>query len=457
MLSLAATISLLCGCYYGNHAKYHPDKFWTYLLIGLIFTTPFAIGGYTWYDEIFIFGYLISNIPGEIKIKLKPSHIIFSIFSLYMVIEGIRGVIFFSNYGFDAAVHKIRWIVFFIIIFLIFIKSISAKISNNIDINLPYKITVAGLLFSLIYILFGLIAIYTGGSTGFTQYAQLSDTHGKNISHLIALFGSTAYVTCIYFIIIPAALIVIKNDNSKNRNVAWLCLAVVIATQILYNSRSGMIIVFIFLALYFIQNFYSSRTVKGFIVFVPLLAMAILFQVYFNENRVGTIIEDLANTLGLGDPTRYNPDLQDIDRRVWNYGAIIALLDNTFNFIFGWGLRTSGYIIAPYVYDLFMAARGKAKYINDVATPAFSGLAIDTGALGLLLIFALWVYSMLTIYRRNRRMELFMLLMPTAFILQLFVINIFDVVLLYLALMPFGICYVLTTNKNKDNKNICVN
>ena len=66
LLVSATALSLLAGVHYGSRAKRHPELFWTYLAIGLVFTSPFAIGGYTWYDEAFASGYLLANLPGRL-------------------------------------------------------------------------------------------------------------------------------------------------------------------------------------------------------------------------------------------------------------------------------------------------------------------------------------------------------------------------------------------------------
>ena len=117
---------------------------------------------------------------------------------------------------------------------------------------------------------------------------------------------------------------------------------------------------------------------KGLIAFIPLVGLAVLFQVFFNEINPVSIFEDLLNKIGLGDPAQYNPDLQDIDRKIWNFSAILALSDNAYNLLFGWGLRTGGYIVVPYVYDLFLEAGRYKVYTEDVATPGFAALAVDT-------------------------------------------------------------------------------
>ncbi|MCH8246839.1 MAG: hypothetical protein IH951_10570 [Bacteroidetes bacterium] len=364
-----------------------------------------------------------------------------------MIVQTIRGIAFFSQIGPAEAVQKVRWTVMFALIFLVFVKSTSAKIKSVFDKDLAYKLTIAGLVFNAIYLVFGLVSIYLTGSTSFTQFAMITDEYRVGTSPLLAMFGSTGYVVCVYYIIIPATLITIKNYNRRRANLAWFVLAFALTVQMLYNSRSGMLAIVVFTSLFVLQNLQSRRVMKGLMVFIPLVGFAVLFQVFFNQIDPSIIFEDLLNTLGIGNPARYNPDLQDIDRRIWNYSAILALSDNTFNLLFGWGTRTSGYIVAPYVYDLFLEAHGQAVFREDVATPGFAALAVDTGLIGLLLIFSLLMSCLVGIYRLHRKVDFVVLLIPTAFVLQLFIMNIFDVILLYLVLMPSGLALALAKSK----------
>jgi hypothetical protein len=443
LLFIATSLSLIAGVYYGDRTKRHPELFWTYLIIGLVFTSPFMVGGYTWYDEFYAAGFLLTNLSKNIRVSAKVSHIVFVLFCIYMLFQSFRGIAFFSDYGLVEAITKTRWIFFFIIIYLVFAKSASAKLNSVFDKDLPYKLTKAGLIFNFIYLSFGLIAIHITGSTAFTQAAMLSDVYRIGTSPLLAIFGSTGYVVSVYIVFIPAALITIKNDPPARGNIGWLTLALSLMTQMLYNSRSGMLIILIFLGLFVFQYSLRRRVVTGVLSFIPLIGLALLFQVFFNETSIESIFTNLMNTLHLSDAASYRPDLQDIDRRVWNASAILALSDNAFNFLFGWGLRTSGYIVAPYVYDLFLEALGSAIYHEDVGTPGFAALAVDSGTLGLFLIAAILIFCLVKIYRTSGKIELFLLFAPFAFFLQLFVMNIFDVLPFYLAIMPCGLYFAL--------------
>jgi hypothetical protein len=225
LLLTATSLSLLAGLYYGMRTKRHPEFFWTYLIIGLVFTSPLMFGGYTWYDEVYTAGFLLVNLTGIIKIRKRTSHIVFVLFCIYMLFQSFRGIAFFSQYGLVEAITKTRWIFFVIIIIFVFARSASSKIYDVIDKDLPYKLTKAGLLFNIIYLSYGLIAIYITGSTAFTQAAMISDAYRVGTSPLLAIFGSTGYVVPVYIVFIPAALITIKNYVQPRCNIGWFTLA----------------------------------------------------------------------------------------------------------------------------------------------------------------------------------------------------------------------------------------
>jgi hypothetical protein len=444
LMLTATSLSLIAGVFYGERAKRHPESFWTYLIIGLVFTSPLMFGGYTWYDEFFTAGFLLANLPINIKLVKRTSHIIFTLFCGYMLFQAFTGIKFFSQFGLMQALTKIRWVFFVIIIFFVFVKSSSFKTSYVFEKDLPFKLTIAGLIFNLIYLSYGLIAIHSTGSTGFTQTAMISDAYREGTSPLLAIFGATGYVVAVYFVLIPASLMTIKNKTLTRSSLGWLTLALCFMTQMLYNSRSGIIIGLIFLGLFMLQHILNPRIIKGFIAFIPLIGLAILFQVFFNEIQIDVLYQDLFNTLHMGDMADTGTiDLHDIDRKIWNTSAILALNDNTSNALFGWGLRTSGYIVAPYVYNLFLGTLGTASYVEDVSTPGFAALAVDTGLVGLFLMSMILIFCLVEVYRAGQKGYLFILFVPIAYILQLFVMNIFDVLLFYLAIMPCGLSMVL--------------
>lgn len=442
VLFIATIVSLLTGMYYGMRIRNNPERFWTYLIVGLVFTTPLMFGGYTWYDEFYVFGILFPGIP-KIRLRAKASSITFALFCMYMLLESVRGILFFSQFGIVDALTKIRWILFFAITLLVFSRSNTPRIWKVYDKGLPYKITKAGIIFNFIYLGYGLVSIFLTGSVAFTQASMASDIYREGTSPFLAVFGSTGYVVSVYIVLIPAALMTIKDNAGKRSYIAWLSLSLSLATQMLYNSRSGILLFLVFLGVFIVQHGFRARTAKGLLKFVPLIGLVLLFQLVFNEIRLDVIYQDLLNTLHLSDVSNYNPELQDIKRKVWNTSAILALSENAYNFLFGWGLRAGGYIVSPYVYDLFLQAGVNAVYSEGVGTPGFAAIATDSGIVGLLLLAAILFFCIKQIQKEGRN-DLFMFFAPIAFVLQLFVMNIFDVLLFYFSIMPYGANVVLS-------------
>jgi hypothetical protein len=450
VLLSATIISLLAGIYFGIRAKRQAEFFWTYLIIGLIFTSPIMLGGYTWYDEFYSAGLLLPMLSKFNRDTIKVSNLVFSIFCIYLFFQAIRGIAYFTQFGIIETLTKIRWLFFFVIILLVHNKGRVLKSAVFFNKTFAHSLTKAGFIFNLIYLSIGLISIYTFGSTAYTQFAQLSASKNAAPSAILAIFGATAYIVPVYIAFVPAALITIKYDVASRSKLAWLTLALSLTTQLLYNSRSGFLIISIFIILFLLQYSWKLRVVQGLLTFIPLISLAFVFQMYFNEVRTDVIYQDMLNTLHISTSSNKKKfDAQDIQRKIWNISAIQAISDNPINLVFGYGLRTSGFIVAPYVFKLLSRVRENATYNEAVGTPGFANLAVDTGALGLFLLLVLFLICLIKISKVSGNFELFLLFSPVAFILQLFVINIFDVLLFYLALMPGGLCFILALCNKK--------
>ena len=427
-------ISFGYGLFYGLKTREKPEKFWTYLVCGLLFTSPLMIGGYTWYDEIYAIGYMISNVKNATQAKKNYDFYFTIIFILFMIIASLRGIAFFIEIDLVAGLSKIRWLGFYILLFVIFLKIAPRKniVYNSIDT--AYSITKAGFLFTIFYTIIGIFAVYTSGSVAYTQYAQI-DSSGA--SRIFALFGATAYVATQFLVIIPAALFVIINGDYKKVKLSITVLCLVFANQLFFGSRSGMLLFIVFVSLFLSQNHKFKISFKSLFFFFSLIIILGVFQLFFNEQNISIIYEDMLNTLHLSDGESL--DLQDIDRKVWNMASISALLDNLDKIFYGWGLRTSGYIISSYVYELFLESRGFAILEEDVATPGFAALVIDAGLTSIILISIMVFYTSRSILNKNKNTLIFLSFAPVSFALQLFVMNITDVLLFWLAIMPGGI------------------
>lgn len=434
LILIPIVLSVLAGIYFGLRVNDQLGKFWFYLVAGLIFTSPLMVGGYTWYDEFYTVGFMLANIKFKrFSINRDLYFYIAVIFLGYMLVQSLRGVLFFTQFGLIESINKFRWLFFYALILLILVKISPKNFIIKDNFELAYALTKSGLFFGIGYSIVGLLAMYASGSVAYTQYAQI-DSSGPQ---LFALFGATAYVVPVFIVLIPASLFVIKQGDRKKSKLAWIAMSLYFMNQLLYGSRSGILLFFIFLILFLTQHLATIKFSRSIISLIPVIGLIIFFGIYFNEQNISVIFEDLLNTLHIGDGR--DDGLQDIDRRIWNAAALVALLDNTFNFFYGWGLRTSGYIIAPYVYDLFLEARGFAIFEQDVATPGFAALAIDGGIICILFVTFLMFKAAKSIFDFDRNSLIFLSFAPIAMVLQLFVVNITDVLLLWLSIIPGGL------------------
>lgn len=419
------------GIILGQKSRKNSINFFTYLIIGLIFTTPLMVGGYTFYDEIFLTIYLLFNLNVKIKNKFNFYEIFFIVFIIFMSIQVLRGIFFYMDFNFFDYIKKIRWLYFFALILITFLISRSKykDLDFQNQINSIYLISKYGILFLFLYSIFGLISFLKFGGTQFIQYAELQESW--------AIFGATAYVSVIYLMIIPAGFVLIK-QSKKYFLTGVLLISFSVVVSIFFGSRISLIYI-IFLVLFFFvehlrkKNYFYTFVISSFILILILLVVHYVYKlnIYF------TFIEDLYLTIENFFSTEKS--LKDIDRRVWNISAIEAIRENIPNFLFGWGYRTSGYIIAPYVYDLFIEFGISRDYNLDVSATGFTALLVDTGFIGILMFIVLIFSSTSQIFFKSNKLDIFILISPIYFTLIFFVINITDVILYYLILMPNGL------------------
>lgn len=440
ILAVNITVAIL-GLLFGNYVRKHPEYFWRYLLIGCLATSPLAIGGLTWYEELFTGFYLLANLPIKLLKLSKLHYLIFVFFILYMVFQSFRGIIEFGSLvGIEGAIRKIRWPIFFLILLGLFFKTNNSKIRNLTDKDLAYNIVVFGLIFHIIYILWGVIALIKGGSEVYTQNAMINyaDVYGYAPSMFLAIWTPTAYVSSILTIVIPAVIMILTNPLRRRRAIAWITLYVLAITEFLYDSRSGSLCLFALVLISF-----SKLGIRKIAVISILSVVLLLTAIFISNIRRGKSVDyylsDIKRTVMPEKDDNYDKELQDIDRKIWMYSAIPALTVNPVNFLFGYGFRMSGYVVAPYVHEMF-SFYGRAKeYREDVGTEAITNIAVDSGIIGLILVGLLFISAGRSLYKQGSDYRIILIASLGLMFCWLFIINIVDLFLLYLMIMPSGI------------------
>ncbi|MBC8488726.1 MAG: hypothetical protein H8D45_22095 [Bacteroidetes bacterium] len=401
------------------------------IIVFSIIASGFMIKRYSFYDEYLVACVVIGALLSDVfsrghRGKIDKLHVfVFSLFIVYLIIQSIRGsLVLYSP-------RKIRWIVFFILLLIINNLSRSSKYPKLDVRKLSYIITVTSLIYFGFYFVYGFLFELLDISRYALQFAQTQSS--------IAIWGTTAYATFPVVITMPAAFVLIKDKNSMYRRLGWVVILLLIIIALYYNSRIATLAVTVF----FIFSV-STLGVKKWLKFA--LFSIFFFVIVFILTSEGRTIAFLINDVfGFGSrivrASQTYTYAQDVDRYVWTMVAFESISDNWMNFLFGHGFRTSGYVVAPHVYDWFQAfGKNISYYSTNVGTEMFTNLVVETGTVGLGLFTLNFIILGRRIFSRKYNPQRYVLLAALALTyFWIFVINIIDVVLLYLLIMPNGL------------------
>ena len=450
LVALAA--SLVAGIVLGQRSINAPERYWGFLGAGLVLTTALMLGGYTWYDEAFLIGLVLGNPPRlGADSKRMPGGFwwgVFVIFCLYSLVEGVRGLIYFTDIGVGDPIQKLRWVVFFVLILAVGVKGKQLSDSGVRPRGTADSIARAGLVFSLVYLSVGIVSFFTSGTFGNTQYAQTTvETSGAN--PLLAIFSSTGYATTVYLIVVPAALICMCSKATNKASLGASTLVLAFISQVAYNSRTGLLYIVLGFVIYLFVRAVEGRVRVFELLLIPLMVAIPFVVTSQGETKLENVITNLAETVHLAESTS---DLQDIDRQIWFHSGFDALnASDGIHKLFGYGSRTSGYEVAPYVTERFFLEAGRLKESEDVSVESITSVAVDSGYVGLLLFGSLTLGALAIAIRSAREYRWLLVPIPLGVPLILFVANVFDTALIYVALMPFGLIYAMG-HRNEDTE-----
>jgi hypothetical protein len=414
-------IFLFIGFFFGNKSKHNSSKFFVYLLFGLIFSTPWMIGGHVWYDEFFLFGYILGSFKIKKKINFSFPEVIFIFLIFYLLIQSIRGIFFIIEIEPETSIQKLRWVIFFLAIFIIFLITKSQPKSYIPETFLKKYLFKSILYFNFIYFGVGIIYLILFGSQFESQYA----------GSYYGILAATAYVAPLFYIFTSLNfLLFAKNSNYRFYNLKFnISFGIIILINIFYLSRSVMFGI-IFFSFFFFFSKERYKFLSNLIFSFPIIIIFFLSFGLNNENLYNLYFE--INELIV---TNFGPaSTQVLDRKILNYASFLAIQESPMLFLFGGGLKSSGYIAAPFVHDLLITNGFASILKKDVSLTGFSSLLLDLGVIGILLIIFLIFLAFLQIRKNNY--PLYCSLLPLVFFLHLFVTNITEMLLLYFMIMP---------------------
>lgn len=398
------------------------------------------IGGFTWYEECFAGAFLVGNFPKK-KIENKDKYfLLFSIFMVYLISESIRGLFVLES------IRKIRWPIFFLILLLLLYKSNEKQIRESFDKDLSYSVTLAGLIFHIIYVCYGIFAEFMG----FSRYDAQAAMIGAGFSNFWGgIWGHVGYVNFLFLLVVPAAFItVFSNKDFKKRRVGWITLIFLFFTAYFYDSRvTG---VYLLGVLVIMLRYLKKEHVMVLGCSVLCLFIVTLFMSFADDHAgFAFYLENLFESGGSiwASDEHLGISRRDLDRKIYLMSIYPALTETWHNFLFGYGFRSSGYVVAPHAYDLAMFFRyGRSMSPDNITTEAITNLSVDCGVVGLGLLLTLTIWTAIRLYRLKGRFRIIIIYSLFGSCFWMFATNTVDILVLYILFMPSGILFHL------DNK-----
>lgn len=420
-------------------------EFYLKVVFSMIVTSGIVLLNLTIWDEVF---FLILTLlmlrrfkgiaQNEVSItKITFFDFIFYTFIGYMIFQSVRGVIEFSDF------QKARWILFFVLLGLF--NKRSSVIQNNFSENdlLVRTIVIASIVY---FLFFDFVGLFYEFGLGLNRF-DFQPGHARPL-----LFGSSAYTMFPIVISAPAAFILMRSKIKKHSRLAWALTIILLFTSFYFESRSSIIAI----GLFYLSQI-GGKKIKPLIlvIIIASLFFSLFSQMGMREfSSVNRFSEELYKPFLIFSD---NYQLEDVDRWVHIKIAIMPLMKDAFHFFFGYGFRTSGQIIGPYFYDLMRIYDPNKTMafqdVNNLGTEAFTSLLVETGMVGLALFLSLLFVNLRAIYKEeNLDNKITFYLIPVVIFFWFFVINVIDIILLYLLLAPKGILFELIKTQTSGEK-----
>jgi hypothetical protein len=342
----------------------------------------------------------------------------------YLIVQSVRGILVLNS------PRKGLWIIFFVMLGIISGMIQSGKYPVPSREKLSHIIASCGLGYFTFIILYG---FFTETVRGISRwYLQTTE------------FGSSAQLMFPVAIVIPVALSLLRERSFRWRWIAWGTLTSCVVAAFYYDSRVALLVIAAFLVLSL-----GRIGIRRFVLVVVLVFGLVIILVKSSDVYRGDF-EHLAvnlTTVGARFLGYEVGGRGDMDRIIHIKVAFASIGDNLNHVLFGYGWRTHSTVIAPMFYELI------AEYLPHrigetremVGTEGFTALVVDSGILGLLLVVVNFILVGRTIFRARKNPNRLLLgFSLISIFLWLFVINLLDNTLFYLAIMPQGILVQLS-------------
>ena len=416
-----------------------PDYFWLALIVAAVGAGGLYAQHNTYIDEYFV-GMILLGVVLAISIhrihfyKTKRDSLpylhklVFLFLIFYMIFQSVRGIIFWQDLA------KLRWVIYYTILGIISFFAFKNSFPFPSKKKVAFLVSSSSLLYLTLYFFHGL---FTEIFRGISRYdIQLKE------------WSTSAYALFSLVIAIPCAFVLTNQKKAKNQLIGWATILMGILCSFYYDSRIGILVIIGFS----IMALLTLKFRKSILIIIVLFSIITLFSpLIIDQNFKEKISEDLSRT----SKGVYQWDSKsDIDRKLYIQVGFMSINNNLRNFLFGYGFRTHGIIISPHLKNLYIknSLPKRAEEVKkDQSTEAFTALLVDAGIVGMLLLVTNFLFTARQIFVQKKNRYRFMFLLSLFFtFFWLLIINMLDIMLFYLLIMPYGLLWQL--NQPENNK-----
>lgn len=422
---------------------FRPKHFWSIIIVSAIAAEGIkALKGFTIVDEYFILSVILG---GMFVILVKKNHNIqrekikiwdylheqtFTLMSIYMAIEGIRGILLWQDLKIS------RWVVFYIMLWML-MYILSRKYFNIPDRKHFLEIVSKSILiYAVVYLAHGILS---ETFRGLTRWEVSGEWAGPAYAVFSFVFG------------LPAAILLLRDGLVVNRVISRMAIIATLAVAYYYDSRSLWVLVGLFLFLS-IPLLKLKNAIP--LVFVPVFFLITISFLQNTENNLknlkdisGEVMQNISSIASYAIEgslkSGVNRDVfPDLKRFLNLQAAFETISQNTVTWFFGYGLYSSHFVMIPTVEKFtaeYLYYTSDPTDITIVRTTGFAALLVDTGVLGMILFIANFLFiARKIIVQRIGYIKIILLAILLVTFLWSFGSNITDAILLYLIIMPSG-------------------
>ena len=392
-----------------------PKLFWPMLIVAAVGTAGLILPQYRipLVDEYFIGCVLIGGLLAISVRLVSPGkregndwdrlHIlVFSLMIVYMLVQTIRGLLLWED------LRLSRWIIYYIMLGMLSLILYRGYFPVPNVKRISMIILWSALLYYIVYWAQG---FYAEEVIGISRFA----TQGIE-------WSGTSYAMFPLVVAIPAAILLFRDRARSQRWVGWAVIILILLLGIFYDSRTAWISTIAFFVI-------SPTALRLRQTTMWLLIFMGLFLILFH-GQAAQFLQRLGESAALQDPN-------DAGRLLHSQAAFNAVIGEWTTLLFGYGVHSHHFVLGPYL--------NVAAYPFYVYSTSFAGILVDTGLIGILLLVMNYLIVARNIFAPKkspfRFILLLALLLPVYWIL---IIDLDDIMLFYLMIMPSGLLVQLS-------------